>query len=210
MAVVVLQPAGFINFRPTILCVDACPPVFSISNPWKYGGEDYPGANNHPASNESFYNLAPTQRAYKYCLPTLDEYPGLSRTLCAVPNCTSVPGQCGFNPGCTSVETDPSANNVTWVVDTTNPLHTSCCQFEVKEQNTQSFLPPGATADTMSRQQMFASYVQSAFGVYRALSENFTQVTDNNTPDLAPPGHQPWPHWDISPGPTAYGATSPI
>merc|ERR1719482_340286 len=28
----------------------------------------------------------------------------------------------------------------------------------------------------MSRQQMFASYVQSAFGVYRALSENFTQV----------------------------------
>ena len=59
---------------------------------------------------------------------------------------------------------------------TVQPGQEECCDFLVQEVNTQSFLPPDATAETKVFEQQFAEYVASAFGLARSIQENFTQV----------------------------------
>ena len=176
MWILAVGPAGLINFRPTTLCVADCPPAFSISNPMTFGGPAYPGANTLAPDNDTYYNLSPTVQAYTYCLPTSETNPAMNRQLCSLPACGNVSDVCGFNPGCATVESDPEASAVAWELDRNNATQMDCCQYSVQELNTQAFLPPDASPTTMYYEQQFASYTQQAFGVFRAMSENFTQI----------------------------------
>lgn len=164
------------KFQPTQLCVPSCPKAFSLTDPTSFGGPDYPGANTLALNNNTYYSLNPTAEAYTYCLPQTVSNAGLNRALCGLPTCGNVSSMCGFNPGCTTVESDPSADGIAWSFDPNNATEASCCQFSVKEVNTQRFLPADATAETAYFETQIAGYFTTAFGVIRALRESFTYV----------------------------------
>jgi len=165
-------PAGFYYFQPYTLCVAECPAAFSLSNPETYGGPTYPGA---ATDAPSFYAGTATTDIFDRCLPRTDTQPGLDRQLCGAPACNdeALATCLGFAPECTvgenAISSDPSVTTA-WYVD--NATMSTCCDFEVSEVNTQTFLPADATAESRAYERQFAAYVSSAFGVFRAVSDS--------------------------------------
>jgi len=167
-------PSGFVNFRPYTLCVSSCPRSFSLTSDTTYGGPSYPGA---ASDAPSYYVLTGTDEFFNRCLPRQDTNPALNRDICGAPACGSsqLVTCLGHNISCAVIDSSPSVTT-TWVVDTSNATQTGCCNKEVKEANTQRFLPKGTTAQAQADERRYATWVSQALGIYDSFIENRTQI----------------------------------
>jgi len=176
---------GLLQFQPYTLCVEECPKSFSLADPIEYGGLSYPGANSTDAANlphNSFYVPYATQELYSRCLPVIDNQPELDRELCAKPGCndprvrqleTDGIQQINCTVGADRIDSTPDVSEA-WVVDSAEGK--ALCEFEVKEVNKQTFLPPGATAETRTYERQFAEFITLSFTVLTSVTDSWVQI----------------------------------
>jgi len=173
----ITSPTGFVNFQPYTLCLEECPTVFTLENPTRYGGNEYPGAAGRNETAPYFYASFGTKEVYNRCLPTTESIPAEQRDLCNLPNCTD-PGLAaqfaarGLTLTCTSIISQPDVRTAWEVTEQTRDL----CTFPVTEINSQQFLPNGATPQTKSLERQFAAFVTNSFAVLRSITDSWEQV----------------------------------
>ena len=172
---------GIVHFTPYTLCVNECPSAFSLSDPIPYGGASYPGAKPN-ASNPTIYTSFSTKEIFSRCLPVIDNQPELDRQLCAKPKCndpsvvrleTDGIQQINCTVGADRIDSTPEVTEA-WVI--ASPQATALCEFEVKEVNTQRFLPPGATAESIGLERQFAEFITTSFTVLMSVLDSWLQV----------------------------------
>lgn len=157
---------GILEFRPYGLCVSSCPETFSLANPEKYGGPEYPHPNG--TAPDTYYNLQMTQKIHTYCLPIDETLPSEARTLCGDPPCTDTALNASLG-GTLECAVIPSTPLVTTAWEVTSSLGAKLCQFSIVEETSAAFLPPDADAETGYFQQQFAAYVSTALSFFQEI-----------------------------------------